>query len=135
MTGGSGAVPCRRRLTPFDDMRTAAKWMLAAAGAVGAALISGGPLVAVGQVHGLWHAFLAWLGLVVALGGVGVAIWYTSQVLVPRLTTPNTMRKADELDGLRTVIANEPRSSWASRRNRWTACSSARTCCGTRLWR
>ena len=57
---GGGSLP-----SPLDsvhDMRTAAKWMLAAAGAVGAALISGGPLVAVGQVHGLWHAFLAGSG-------------------------------------------------------------------------
>src|SRR5258708_37915068 len=73
-------------LDSVDDMRSPAKWMLAAAGAVGAVLLSGGPLVAVGQVHGLLHAFLAWLGLVISLGGLGVAIWFTSQVLVPRLT-------------------------------------------------
>jgi hypothetical protein len=77
-------------------MRTAAKWMLAAAGAVGAALISGGPLVAVGQVHGAWHAILAGLGLAIALGGVGVAIWFTSQVLVPHLMTPAVLKQAGQ---------------------------------------
>lgn len=83
--------------SPLDsvgDMRAAAKWMLAAAGAVGAALISGGPLVAVGQVHGVLHAVLAGLGLVIALGGVGTAIWFTSKVLVPRLMTPAVLSNA-----------------------------------------
>ena len=82
--------------------------MLAAAGAVGAVLISGGPLVAVGQVHGLVDTFLAWLGLVIALGGVGLAIWFTSQVLLPRLTTPDTVRASPDLAGLRMQIAAEP---------------------------
>jgi hypothetical protein len=86
-------------------MRTTAKWMLAAAGAVGAALISGGPLVAVGQVHGTSHALLAGLGLVIALGGVGVAIWFTGQVLVPRLTTPKTMKKMKESRALAKLWA------------------------------
>ena len=61
---------------------------LVAASAVGAALISGGPLVAVGHVHGMAHALLAGAGLVLALTGVGLAIWSTSTVLSPRLTTP-----------------------------------------------
>ncbi len=95
-------------LDSVDDMRTAAKWTLAAAGAVGAALISGGPLLAVGQVHGFWHTVLAWLGLVIALFGVGLAIWHTSQVLMPRLTTPSTVRKADELKPLLAAIDAEP---------------------------
>jgi hypothetical protein len=38
-------------LDSIDDLRAAAKWMIAAAGAVGAALIGGAPLVAAGQVH------------------------------------------------------------------------------------
>jgi hypothetical protein len=54
-----------------------------AADAVGAALISGGPLVAVGQVHGVAHALIAGAGLVLALMGVGLAIWTTSTVLSP----------------------------------------------------
>jgi hypothetical protein len=89
-------------------MRSTAKWMLAASGAVGAALISGGPLVAVGQVHGVVHAIVAGLGLVIALCGVGLAIWFTSQVLVPRLTTSDTMRQSPVPASLRGQINAEP---------------------------
>jgi hypothetical protein len=101
-----GAVPSP--LDAVDDMRAAAKWMLAAAGAVGATLISGGTLVAIGQVHGALHITLAVVGLVLALSGVGVAIWYTSDVLMPRLTTPAIFRSLRELDGLRGAIDREP---------------------------
>jgi hypothetical protein len=94
-------------LEAVDDLRSAAKWTLAAQGAVGAALISGGPLVAVGQVHGTGHALLAGAGLAVALSGVGLAIWFTSKVLSPRLTTPETLRSPG-LAGLRQVIEAEP---------------------------
>jgi hypothetical protein len=78
-------------LDAANDLRTTAKWTLAAAGAVGAALISGGPLVAIGRVHGLSHALLAGLGLVLALAGVAISIWSTSRVLAPRLTTVQTL--------------------------------------------
>lgn len=80
--------------SPLDaagDLRTTAKWTLAAAGAVGAALISGGPLVAIGSVHGLTNALLAGLGLALALTGVALSIWSTSRVLAPRLTTARTL--------------------------------------------
>jgi hypothetical protein len=74
-----------------DDMRATAKWTLAALGAVGAVLISGGPLVAVGQVHGVGHVVIAGAGLLLALAGIGAAIWYTTDVLSPRLVTPSTL--------------------------------------------
>jgi hypothetical protein len=94
-------------LEAVDDLRTAAKWMLAAEGAVGAVLISGGPLIAVGQVAGTGHAFLAGGGLALALLGVGVAIWFTGKVLSPRLTTPETVRSS-ALDGLRRMLEAQP---------------------------
>jgi hypothetical protein len=90
-------------LAAVDDMRAAAKWTLAAAGAVGAALISGGPLVAVGQVHGVLHAVIAGLGLLAALCGVGLAIWSTTKVLASRLTTPATLA-SPELAKFREVV-------------------------------
>lgn len=106
--GAKSAVePLPSPLDSVDDLRAAAKWTLAAAGAVGAALISGVPLVAVGQVHSLWHALLAGLGLVLALAGVGLAIWSTSKVLAPRLTTRKTVMSR-ELASLRQDIEAEP---------------------------
>lgn len=94
-------------LAAVDDMRATAKWTLAAFGAVGVALISGGPLVAVGHVHGVAHAVIAGAGLVVALGGVGIAIWFTSKVLAPRVTTPTTLM-SPKLDGFRTDVQKSP---------------------------
>jgi hypothetical protein len=105
-------------LTAVDDMRATAKWTLAVVGAVGAALISGGPLVAVGQVHGLRDSVLAGIGLLCALAGVGLAIWFTSRVLMPRLTTPAvfteqktslfTRKTSVRLAKLTGLIDNEP---------------------------
>jgi hypothetical protein len=94
-------------LDAIDELRAAAKWTAAAAGAVGAALVSGGPLVAVGRVHGTAHALLAGAGLVVVLIGVGLAIWSASKVLAPRLTTPATLRSR-RLRGLREELEAEP---------------------------
>jgi hypothetical protein len=96
--------------SPLDavgDLRSTAKWTLATAGAVGTVLISGGPLVAVGHVHGTSHALLAGAGLVLAVIGIGLAVWTTSQVLAPRLTTPATLRSRP-LKGLRRQLAAEP---------------------------
>lgn len=110
--GGSATAPgagstLASPLDAVDDLRTSAKWTLAAAGAVGAALISGGPLVAVGQVHGLRNALLAGLGLALALTGVGIAIWSTSKVLAPRLTSRKTLA-SPRLASLRRDIEAEP---------------------------
>ena len=102
---GSGPLP-----SPLDalaDLRSAAKWTLLAAGAVGATLISGGPLVAVGQVRGVTHAVLAGFGLVIALTGVVLAIWHTSRVLEPRLTTPGNLTSGMHA-GLRQQVEQNP---------------------------
>ena len=104
---GPGNGPRPGPLDALGDLRSAAKWTLAAAGAVGAALISGGPLVAVGQVHGVAHAVIAGIGLVIALTGVGLAIWYTTKVLEPRLTTPADLT-SDGLKGLREQVERNP---------------------------
>ena len=103
----STVEPLPSPLEAVDDLRSAAKWTIVAASAVGAALISGGPLVAVGQVHGVAHALIAGAGLVLALAGVGLAIWTTSTVLSPRLTTPVTLR-SPALAGLRAIIEADP---------------------------
>ena len=94
-------------LAAVDDMRSAAKWTLAAEGAVGAVLISGGPLLAVGQIHGVLNAILAGLGLLTALGGVGIATWSTTKVLAPRLVTPATLA-LPSLARFREVVEESP---------------------------
>jgi len=94
-------------LEAVDDLRAAARWMIAAAGAVGAVLLSGGPLVAAGKVNGLGDAFIAGGALVLAMTGVGLAIWQTSEVLVPPVTTPGTLRQ-DSVRGLREIIDAAP---------------------------
>jgi hypothetical protein len=53
------------------------------------------------------HALIAGSGLVLALIGVGLAIWTTSTVLSPRLTTPATLRSPG-LGGRRAIIEAGP---------------------------
>lgn len=76
--------------SPLDsiaDTRAAARWLIAAAGAVGALLLGGGPLVAATKITSVGHAVWAGVGLLIAVVGVGWAIWQTSEVLVPPVTT------------------------------------------------
>jgi hypothetical protein len=87
-------------LDAVDDLRSTAKWTIAAFGAVGSALISGGPLVAVGKVHGAAHLVIAGLGLAAVLAGVCLAIWQTSNVLTPFVTTPATILTLTDLTAL-----------------------------------
>ncbi|MFF8958588.1 hypothetical protein [Streptomyces sp. NPDC014894] len=80
--------------SPLDsvaDSRDAARWTLASAGAVGALLLGGGPLLAVGRIGDWTHALWAGGGLLLALVGVAWAMWQTSEVLVPPLTTPEVL--------------------------------------------
>ena len=85
--GGDAFGSLPSPLAAVDDLRAAARLNLAAVGAVGAVLISGGPLVAIGHVHGFADAVIAGTGLLIALTGIALAIWQTSNVLAPRLTT------------------------------------------------
>jgi hypothetical protein len=78
-------------LDAISDLRAAARWTIAAFGVVGTALIGGGPLVAVGKVHHPVNAVVAGAGLLVAVIGIGMAIWTTSQVLIPPVTTLATL--------------------------------------------
>lgn len=103
--------PPRTTVSPLDavaDMRATAKWILAAAAAVGAALLGGGPLTAVGKVHGLGADLRAYGGLAIALLGVGWAIWHTADALIPPLTTPRFVDEDPALRDLRARIAQDP---------------------------
>jgi hypothetical protein len=103
-------VPANALPSPLDaisDLRSAARWTIAAAGAVGAALLGGGPLVAVGKVHGLGHAAIASASMLVGLIGVALVIWQTSLVLTPSVTTVATLRHKS-MRGLLDMIEAAP---------------------------
>lgn len=108
--------PLPSPLDAVTDIRSTAKWTIAAAGAVGAALISGVPLAAIGHIHGVTHAVIAGIGLLISLGGIALAIWVTTDVLAPRLTTPATLRAltspatltSPKFVILREIVESEP---------------------------
>lgn len=106
-----GALPSPLDAVP--DLRAAARWMIAAFGAVGAALVGGGPLVAVGKVHGFGDALIAGVALLVALAGVSVAIWQVSRVLEPPVTTTATL-DSPVTRGLREMIDAAPATFFGS---------------------
>jgi hypothetical protein len=96
--------------SPLDavvDMRTTAKWIIGAAAAVGAALLGGAPLAAIGNIHGVGAAAEAFGGLVIGLVGVGWAIWHTAEALIPPVTTLAAL-ETPQLAGLRAQIDADP---------------------------
>ncbi|MEU6730279.1 hypothetical protein ABZ917_41810 [Nonomuraea wenchangensis] len=104
----AGVAPAYSPLEAVTDLRATAKWILAAAAAVGAALLGGGPLTAVGTIQDVPHAVAAFSGLLLGLLGVGWAIWFTADALIPPLTTPASLDTEPALADLRARIAREP---------------------------
>lgn len=97
--------------SPLDsiaDMRSSAKWTIAALAAVGTALLGGAPLSAVGKIHGLGSASLAFGGLVTGLLGVGWAIWQTADALMPISTTLAAIREPGLAELRRQIEADPP---------------------------
>jgi len=94
-------------LEAVDDMRTTAKWIIGAAAAVGAVLLGGAPLAAVGKVHGAASTAMAFGGLILGLAGVGWAIWQTSDALIPPATTLAVL-ELPQLAGLLAQISADP---------------------------
>jgi hypothetical protein len=107
--------------SPFERAanraRDAAKWLIAAYAAVGAALAAGIQVSNIGRIGGddprLW---LALAGLVVAILAIAVAIGRVSRVLVSRpLTLPDLATKPDKeiatvrnlVEGNRTIVGDQ----------------------------
>ncbi|MGC4757679.1 hypothetical protein [Micromonospora trifolii] len=106
-TSGGGLDTLPSPLDSVADSRAAARWIISSAGAVGALLLGGGPLIAAAKVTDWVHAVWAGGGLLVTLLGVAWSIWRTSEVLVPPMTTPATLT-SPELRGLRERLEAEP---------------------------
>jgi hypothetical protein len=94
-------------LESIPDLRAAAKWIIAAFGTIGVSLVGGGPLVAVGRIHGLRDALIAGAALLIAITGVSLAVWKASQVLIPPVTTIATLNDPS-LRRLRGMIDASP---------------------------
>lgn len=103
--GGPGGLPSP--LDAVDDMRGTAKWIIGTAAAVGAVLLGGAPLAAIGKIHGFGSAAEAFAGLVLGLAGVGWAIWHTTDALIPPVTTLATL-DTPKLADLRAQITADP---------------------------
>lgn len=89
------------------DMRATARWTIAASSAVGALLLGGAPIVAIGHLKGVLHIAFAYVGLAIAIAGVGWAIWQTSEALIPRIHTIAQLQDPDVAE-LRDFIAKDP---------------------------
>jgi hypothetical protein len=112
MTSRAGPEPAGpeppRASSPLDavpDMRATAKWTVAAFGAVGAALLGAVPPAAFGKLDSVGDVLIAGSGLLLALAGVGWAIWHTADALTPPVTVLSTI---DELPELRAKILGSP---------------------------
>ncbi|WP_233558798.1 pentapeptide repeat-containing protein [Micromonospora radicis] len=84
-----------------ERIRDAAKWLVASAAAVGAAMLAGSQLSSIGELHfgapdsvenaRLW---IAVLGAVAGLSAVVYAIWTAVQILLPKLVLVSDLDRA-----------------------------------------
>ncbi|MGJ6969206.1 hypothetical protein ACSDR0_45685 [Streptosporangium sp. G11] len=105
--------PAPPSLSPLDavaEMRASAKWIVVALAAAGAALLGGGPIAAAGKINDLSGAIVACVGLIIALVGIGLAIWWTAEALIPPLTTPQSIDTEPSLADLRQRVSSEPQA-------------------------
>jgi hypothetical protein len=94
-------------LESVADMRTTAKWIVAAAAGASTALLGAAPLAALGKVHGIGDAVQAFAGLCLALAGLGWVIWQTAEALIPPITTLASLREP-RFAGLRERMERDP---------------------------
>lgn len=85
-----GAAQWRSATT---QVRDTIKYVVAGFAAVGAILVGTAPLTGIGTISGLWW-IAALLGAIAAIGGVIVAVWKASDVLLPTVATLDVVEKA-----------------------------------------
>ncbi len=94
-------------LESVPEMRSTAKWTLAALGAVGAVLLGAVPLEAIGKLTSTGDFLLVAGGLVLSVGGISWAIWQTAEALTPPVTTIADFESAG-LASLRAQLKRSP---------------------------
>ena len=95
------AQPTQRELSDIanERIREAAKWLIGAFAAVGAALIAGSQLSSIGKLRGCFELtlecsrlWIALLGGAIGLAGVVWAIWIGAQLLLPLSLPPSDLQ-------------------------------------------
>jgi hypothetical protein len=86
-------------------LREAAKWIIAAFAGVGAAVLGVLPVAGIAKIDSGWSIALAVAGALLALAGVALGIWATSNVLAPRVST---LRTAADLPSVVAAINQDP---------------------------
>lgn len=89
------------------ELRASARWTVGAAASVGAVLLGGGPLVALGKVNDAGDVAAAIGGLSLALSGVILAILSTGRALTPRMAFLSDL---DKLPALQELIRRDPQA-------------------------
>ena len=87
-TSGEASVTVDSFAAQLEALRSTAKWLVAAAAAVGGVLVAGLQLTAIGQLQpGSWRLYAAAISAAAALAAVGFMIWEASTVLTNRWLT------------------------------------------------
>jgi hypothetical protein len=105
VTEGDTDTASASQTSPLDiangRIREAAKWLVASAAAVGAAMLAGSQLSSIGELDIGWptsveHArfWVALLGAVAGLGAVVYAIWTAVQIMLPKLVLISELAQA-----------------------------------------
>jgi Pentapeptide repeats (8 copies) len=97
-----------------DRLRTAARWLIGAFGAIGAAVAIGAQFSNLGKLEG-HNRDLALLGVGLAFGGIGLAIWASARVLVPRTRYLIELGDRDASERRRLHIVRDPALSQLDR--------------------
>lgn len=93
---GPAPDPNAQAFAAIDRLRDLAKWLILILGAIGGTLIAGSQLSDIGATEDL-HLIAAGGGIALSLLGVGVAIWFTVEVISPsHISLPLLATKGDK---------------------------------------
>lgn len=88
-----------------ESLREVAKWIVVAFAGVGTAILGVLPVAGVSKLHSATGIALAVVGALLALAGVAIGVWATSDVLTPRVSTLTTVAARADVT---TAIAQDP---------------------------
>jgi hypothetical protein len=100
-TAGSAAEtadPSEDWRRAVSSLREAAKWIVVAFAGVGAAVLGALPVAGVSKLGTTASIVLAVLGAVLAVAGVAIGVWGTSDVLTPQVSTLGTAAARSDVE-------------------------------------